>query len=157
MLKFALFAVPRSTTLPCMSNRAYLSPTRAPATCRLRFITLTLNCGTGICSNESFFPLLEELSDFPLELDFALEEDFAELDDFAELELDFAEELLFALLLETLDDDFTELLLDFGGSAEELDATLDDDSLELDATELLEGASSQIATRLTSSVALKEQ
>ena len=112
----------------------------------MRFTTYTLNCGTGICSNESFFPLLEDLSDFVLELD-----------DLAELELDFAEELLFALLLETLDDDFTELLLDFGGSAEELDTTLDDDSLELDATELLEGASSKIATRLTSSVALKEQ
>ena len=134
MLKFALFAVPRSTTLPCISNSTYLSPARAPATCKVRFTTLTLNCGTGICSNESFFPLLEDLSDFVLELD-----------DFAELELDFAEELLFALLL------------DFGGSAEELDATLDDDSLELDATELLEGASSKIATRLTSSVALKEQ
>lgn len=146
MLKLALFAVPRNTTLPCISNNTYLSPARAPATCKVRFTTLTLNCGTGICSNESFFPLLEDLSDFVLELD-----------DFAELELDFAEELLFALLLETLDDDITELQLDFGGSAEELDATLDDDSLELDATELLEGASSKIATRLTSSVALKEQ
>ena len=109
MLKFALFAVPRSTTLPCMSNSAYLSPTRAPATCKVRFTTLTLNCGTGIRSNESFFPLLEDLPDVSLELDFALEEDFAELDDFAEE------------LLETLDDDFTELLLDFGGSAEELE------------------------------------
>ena len=110
----------------------------------MRFTTYTLNCGTGICSNESFFPLLEDLSDFVLELD-----------DLAELELDFAEELLFALLLETLDDDFTELLLDFGGSAEELDATLDDDSLELDATELLEGNFSKWATRLTGSVTVK--
>ena len=86
----------------------------------------------------------------PLEL-----EDFAEeLLLFAE-ELDFAEELLFALLLETLEDDFAELLLDFGGSAEELDATLDDDSLELDATELLEGNFSKWATRLTGSVTVK--
>ena len=105
--------------------------------------TLTLNCGTGIRSNESFFPLLEDLPDVSLELDFALEEDFAELDDFAEE------------LLDTLEEDLAELLLDFGGSAEELDATLDDDSLELDATELLEEASSKVATRSTFSVALK--
>ena len=64
-----------------------------------------------------------------------------ELDDFAEELLLFAEELDFALLLE-----------DF---AEELEATLEDDSLELDATELLEGNFSNWATRLTVSVAVK--
>ena len=125
-----------------MSNSTYPSPTRAPATCRLRFITLTLNCGTRENAGKASLP--------PLEL-----EDFAEeLLLFAE-ELDFAEELLFALLLETLEDDFAELLLDFGGSAEELDSTLDDDSLELDATELLEGNFSKWATRLTGSVTVK--
>ena len=136
-MKFALFTVPRSTTLPCMSNSTSPSPTRAPATCRLRFITHTLNCGTRENAGKASLP--------PLEL-----EDFAEeLLLFAE-ELDFAEELL-----DTLEEDFAELLLDFGGSAEELDATLDDDSLELDATELLEGNFSKWATRLTGSVTVK--
>ena len=79
-----------------------------------------------------------------------------ELEDFAEELLLFAEELDFAEeLLDTLEEDFAELLLDFGGSAEELDATLDDDSLELDATELLEGNISKWATRLTGSVTVK--
>ena len=87
-----------------------------------------------------------------------------ELDDFAEELLLFAEELDFALLLEdfaeelldTLEEDFAELLLDFGGSTEELDTLEEDSSLELDATELLEGGNfSKVATRSTSSLASK--
>ena len=129
-----------------MSNKAYLAPLRAPATCKVRPTTLTLNCGTGTDSKPFVLELLdlplellEDLPDFLLELDCfgALElDDFTfELDDFTALELDcFAEELDFATeeLLATLEDDFTELE-DF---AEELDATSEelDSALEQDAT-----------------------
>ena len=144
-MKFALFTVPRSTTLPCMSNSTYLSPTRAPATCRLRFITLTLNCCAIAYAGKASLPLLE-LDDFAEELLL-----FAEELDFALLLEDFAEELL-----DTLEEDFAELLLDFGGSTEELDTLEEDSSLELDATELLEGGNfSKVATRSTSSLASK--
>ncbi len=66
--------------------------------------------------------------------------------------MDFAEELL-----DTLEEDFAELLLDLGGTTEELEATLEDDTtLELDETELLEGGNfSKVATRSTSSLASK--
>jgi hypothetical protein len=66
--------------------------------------------------------------------------------------VDFAEELL-----DTLEEDFAELLLDLGGTTEELEATLEDDTtLELDETELLEGGNfSKVATRSTSSLASK--
>ena len=113
--------------MPCISNRAYLEPTRARATCKLRPKTVTLNCGTRENAGRASLPLpLLELDDFAEELllfaeepDFALEDDFAELDDFAEE------------LLDTLEEDFAELE-DF---AEELDAIseeLDDSSEELE-------------------------
>ena len=106
--------------MPCISNRAYPEPTRAFATCKLRPMTVTLNCGTRENAGRASLPLpLLELDDFAEELllfaeepDFALEDDFAEelLDmleeDFAELE-DFAEEL--DAISEELDDSSEEL------------------------------------------------
>jgi len=54
-----------------------------------------------------------------------------------------------------LEEDFAELLLDLGGTTEELEATLEDDTtLELDETELLEGGSfSKVAKNSKSSFA----
>ena len=118
--------------MPCISNRTYLEPTRAFATCKLRPMTVTLNCGTRENAGRASLPLpLLELDDFAEELLL-----FAEEPDFA-LEDDFAEELL-----DILEEDFAELE-DF---AEELDAI----SEELDSSLELDSGSEELETNVVS-------